>query len=578
MDRQSDRTRALLLVTGSRFTQKSLAKQLSGFLPEDVAIVPYMVEEKNPPLDGTYFTVFSSEEVYEQFLHQGGQSLISSHIVGTRTVINSNIDQILTLPRDQKILLVTDSEISAVDSISNLQRIGFDFLQLIPFYPGCDVPRGVGIAITPGDPDQIPAGMKAIYNIGTRLFDPSTVVRIMAHYGVLETEIYAYTDTFIQSLLDTAARISDVAYETSRVTKAARMQLAGNGHFAKYHFDDIIGASPGILHAKNLARKISASDLTVLLEGENGTGKELFASAIHKASGRSKEPFVAINFSALPDTLVESELFGYEEGAFTGAKKGGKIGLFQQADGGTIFLDEIGDASPALQAKLLRVIQEREIMRVGGNKIIPIDVRIIAATNRNLKQMIAEKRFRQDLYYRLKEGYLHLPALADRKEDIPLLLEDWLKTRFDGAKTISPEVTALLLERDWQGNIRELLNTMKYAFAVCDGDTILPKDLPPDEESSPPAAQAEAFSDCICTSTQRCILVAIREISENNGIPGRTGIFKHLKAQGKSVSEYRIRQELQQFQSMDLVQSATGRYGVYLTEKGWDFLVRNHPK
>ena len=578
MDRHGDREQTLLLVAGSTFTQKSLARQLSGFLPKDVVVVPHIVDGTNPKLQGKYFTVFSSEEVYAQFLHERGCTSIGSYIVGTRTVLNSHIDKILTLPRDQKILLVADSKISALDSIGNLQKIGFAYLQLIPFYPGCDAPKDVRIAITPGDLDQIPAGIEEVYNIGTRLFDPATVVRIMAHYGVLETEIYDYTDTFIQSILHTAAGISNVAYETSQISKAARTQLVQSGHFAKYHFDDIIGTSQGILHAKTIARKISSSDLTVLLEGANGTGKELFASAIHQASARSKYPFVAINFSALPDTLVESELFGYEEGAFTGAKKGGKIGLFQQADGGTIFLDEIGDASLTLQAKLLRVIQEREIMRVGGNKIIPIDVRIIAATNRNLKQMIAEKHFRQDLYYRLKEGYLHLPALADRKEDIPLLLEHWLRTRFDVSKTISPEVMARLLEHDWPGNIRELLNTMKYAFAVCDGDMILPKDLPADEGLFTAPGTAATVQDDPCTSTQICILSAIRAISEKNGIPGRSSIFQYLEAQGQPVSEYRIRQELQHSQSMGLLQSIPGRYGVYLTARGMDFLTRKRPK
>lgn len=576
MERHGYKEKALLLVAGSIFTQKSLAKQLSGFLSNDVEIIPYIIDGENPPLAGKYFTVFSSDEVYRDFINQSGGDFIEDYIIGTRTVLNSNIDKILTLPRDQKILLVADSKISALDSIDNLREIGFGFLQLIPFYPGCSLTEDIRIAITPGDPDQIPAGIEAVYNIGTRLFDPSTVVRLMARYGVLETEIYDYTDTFIKSLLDTATRISNVAYEASRVTKSVHTRLAGSGYFAKYHFDDIIGKSPSILRAKSIAQKISTSDLTVLLEGENGTGKELFASAIHQASDRSKYPFVAINFSALPDTLIESELFGYEEGAFTGAKKGGKIGLFEQASGGTIFLDEIGDASLTLQAKLLRVIQEREIMRVGGNKIIPIDVRIIAATNRSLKQMIEEKSFRQDLYYRLKEGVIHLPSLAKRKEDIPLLLDYWLHTRFDVSKTISPEVLAILMEYDWPGNIRELLNTMKYAFAVCEGDTIFPKDLPPDD--MPAAATEKSVPLTACTHTQMCILNAVKEISQRNGIPGRASIFKLLKEQEQSVSEYRIRQELRLLHAKGFLQSTSGRYGIYLTESGMELLIRTSPK
>lgn len=570
----------LLLVAGSKSTQKRLAKQLSTFLPEHLSILSYCTDEESEPLKGRYFTLFSSQEVYEQFLEQGNRDHIEQYLIGTRTILNTNIDKILTLPRDQKILLVTDSKISAMDSLHNLQEIGFDFLHLIPFYPGCTPPRGIRTAITPGDLNQVPAGIEAVFDIGARLFAPSTVIQLMAHYNILEQQVQDYTETFIKTLMETAARISNVVDETSKVMKTVRTQLAGTGYFAKYHFCDIIGESPGIRRAKDIAKKLSATDLTVLIEGDNGTGKELFASAIHQASDRNKHPFVAINFSALPDNLVESELFGYEEGAFTGARKGGKIGLFQQASGGTIFLDEIGDASLKLQAKLLRVIQEREIMRVGGNRIIPIDVRIIAATNQDLKQMIKAKTFRKDLYYRLKEGWLHIPSLAERKEDIPLLLQHWQSTVFGGSKTISRDVSEMLMRHDWPGNIRELLNTMKYAFAVCSSDTIFPDDLPIEEFSSFPRTAPEDQSSADCSDTGIRILDAIREITRQSGIPGRTAICRLLAGQGITVSEYRVRCEIQSLIKEDLVRSLPGRYGVFLTEKGTDLLSSRelHPK
>ncbi len=322
----------------------------------------------------------------------------------------------------------------------------------------------------------MPPGIDAVYNIGTRVMDFPTVVKIMSHYGVLEQQDYA--NLYLTNILDFAKRVSNIADEASKVMKTVRRELIGTGYYAKYRFDDIIGESENIQKTKVISQKIARTDLTVLIEGDNGTGKELFASAIHNASQRVRQPFVAINFSALPDHLLESELFGYEEGSFTGAKKGGKVGLFQQANGGTIFLDEIGDISIKMQAKLLRVIEEREIMKIGGDRIIPIDVRIIAATNRDLKQMIYEKTFRKDLYYRLREGYIHLPSLKERKTDIPLLVRHWQSHLFSDPKPIDHEVMEILMGHDWPGNIRELLNVIKFAFAVSERDVITKKICP----------------------------------------------------------------------------------------------------
>ena len=205
-----------------------------------------------------------------------------------------------------------------------------------------------------------------------------------------------------------------------------RTNLMKRGHTSKYDFSNIIGKSKKITETKEIARKLARSNSTLLLIGESGTGKELFAHAIHKASNKQHGPFVAVNFAALPENLLESELFGYEEGAFTGARKGGHAGLFEQAHKGTIFLDEIGDASMKIQARLLRVLQEKEVLRIGGTKIIPIDVRIIAATNKNLEDLVSAGKFREDLFYRLKVLPIRIPPLRERKEDIPLLIEKML--------------------------------------------------------------------------------------------------------------------------------------------------------
>ncbi|MGE5574399.1 MAG: sigma 54-interacting transcriptional regulator [Bacteroidota bacterium] len=237
---------------------------------------------------------------------------------------------------------------------------------------------------------------------------------------------------------------------------------------AKYTFDDIVGASPKMARAVEQARRVAATPVTVLLRGESGTGKELFAHAIHNASDRARAQFIRVNCTAIVDTLLESELFGYEEGAFTGAKRGGKRGLFEDANGGTIFLDEVGATNLALQAKLLRVLQEKEIVRVGNTRPIPVDVRVIAATNTDLEKAVREGRMREDLYYRLNVVPIFIPPLRERVEDIPLLCHSLIR-RFNQAygrnvSRISEEALAILTEYDWPGNVRELENVLSRAI------------------------------------------------------------------------------------------------------------------
>ncbi|QGP91372.1 Anaerobic nitric oxide reductase transcription regulator NorR [Neomoorella glycerini] len=249
-----------------------------------------------------------------------------------------------------------------------------------------------------------------------------------------------------------------------------RLKARREGLEAKTTFADIVGESLAIKKTIAQARQYARSEATVLIMGETGTGKELFAQAIHNASRRQGQPFVAINCAAVPENLLESELFGYEEGAFTGARKKGKPGLFELAHGGTIFLDEIGDISQAIQIKLLRVLQQREIMRVGGQHTIPIDVRVIAATNRDLLAAVREGTFRADLYYRLNVLPLYLPPLRERKEDIPALLRDMLfkanRTLARYAPVIAREILTHLPAYSWPGNVRELQNIAERIMAL----------------------------------------------------------------------------------------------------------------
>jgi Nif-specific regulatory protein len=249
----------------------------------------------------------------------------------------------------------------------------------------------------------------------------------------------------------------------------------------KFKVDFIVSASRQMEEALNLVGRVSRSSATILILGESGTGKELIARAIHYSSPRADKPFVKVNCAALPENLLESELFGHEKGAFTGAVAR-RIGRFELADQGSIFLDEIGDLSPSLQMKLLRVLQEKEFERVGSNQTIRSDVRVIAATNRNLEEAIRKGTFREDLYYRLNVVTISLPPLRERKEDIPLLVEHFLEKHNRENKknvtSLSKEVRDLLRHYDYPGNVRELENIVERAVVLCRGDTLTTQDLP----------------------------------------------------------------------------------------------------
>lgn len=257
--------------------------------------------------------------------------------------------------------------------------------------------------------------------------------------------------------------------ELSKVVKAEqkiRKEITGKSRFhAKFHFFDIIGSSVIMEQKKEIAMNIARSDLTVLIYGPSGTGKELFAQSIHNASAREYAPFVGVNCGALPPNLLESELFGYEEGAFTGAKRKGKYGLFELAHGGTIFLDEIDSLPLEMQGRLLRVLQEREVLRIGGEAIIPVDVRVIAATNQLPDELLRQKRIREDLFYRLNVLYLELPALAAHREDLPQLCESFVSEKKLQVMPLIEKLMPFFFKYEWPGNVRELYNvTQRVSF------------------------------------------------------------------------------------------------------------------
>jgi len=317
-----------------------------------------------------------------------------------------------------------------------------------------------------------------------RQMSPDTIIIMMTAFGSIETAIRAIKEG-AYDYVSKPFKLEEIKLTIQRALEQRRL-VEENLYYrqeliTKYKLDNIVGRSPQMLQVYKTIARVAESRSTVLITGESGTGKELVARAIHFNSPRASGPFVAVDCSSLAETLLESELFGHVRGAFTGAVTA-KKGLFEEADRGTCFLDEIGDISLSMQAKLLRVLQEHEVKRVGGTETIKVDVRVVAATNKDLEKEVAEKRFREDLFYRLNVVSLHLPALRERSEDIPLLADHFLRKYASENKKpvcrISPEAMDLLVRYHWPGNVRELENIIERAATLSNHNLILPEDLP----------------------------------------------------------------------------------------------------
>ena len=305
---------------------------------------------------------------------------------------------------------------------------------------------------------------------------------------------------------------------------------------------DLVSRSPAMAKIFDILPQVAESTSTVLIQGETGTGKELLVRAIHNLGPRHDKPFVAVNCSALPDTLLESELFGYKAGAFTGALKD-KPGRFALADGGTIFLDEIGELKPDLQARLLRVLQEKSFEPLGGTKTVRVDVRVLAATNQDLDAQVAKKTFRQDLYYRINIIRLELPPLRNRKEDIPLLVEHFVArlNRLQGKaiEGASPEVFALLMAHDYPGNVRELENIIEHAFVLCPEGFIMPNHLPEVFTARAPRHEIPSDHQTDLRAVERQIIISALERNHNNRLAAsrelgihKSTLFRKMKSLG----------------------------------------------
>ncbi len=317
----------------------------------------------------------------------------------------------------------------------------------------------------------------------TRALHPTTAVILMTAFGTVNTAVQAMKDgafDYVQKPFEIEEM--EVKIEKALEVKRLKHEIDYLRHTQQdiYEFDKIVGSSAALQKVLDIVKKVAKSNTTVLIRGETGTGKELIAGAIHHNSQRNTRNFVKVNCAALQENLLESELFGHEKGAFTGADKQ-RIGRFEQADGGTLFLDEIGDMSPSTQAKILRVLQEHEFERLGGTRTLRVDVRLIAATNRDLSTMVQSGHFREDLYYRLNVVSIEMPPLRERKDDIVPLAMSFIR-RFAGElkkkiEGLEPEAHKLLMRYNWPGNIRELENTIERAMLLSEGRAITPDDL-----------------------------------------------------------------------------------------------------
>jgi two-component system response regulator HydG len=380
---------------------------------------------------------------------------------------------------------------------------------------------------------------------GVLELSPSTQVIVMTAYGTIESAVEAIR----RGAFDYVAKPFKEQELLMRIEKALERRRLVNemtllaGEFReRYGLENIVGRSQALRDLLALVLRVAPSDATVLVTGESGTGKELIARALHSSSRRAQKPFIPVNCAAITETLLESELFGHAKGAFTGAIRA-RRGLFEEADGGTLFIDEVGETAPGFQAKLLRALQEGEVRRVGESQPVKVDVRVIAATNQDLRRGIAQKRFREDLFYRLNVVPLRVPALRERTEDIPLLASHFLgryNQRAGVQKSISPEAIGRLLEHSWPGNVRELENMVEQAAALSAESVIGPADIRFEALPSHGGHTHQTLADAVEAAESRTIEAALMRnggdlarVARDLGVSSTT-LWRKLKRYGLS--------------------------------------------
>jgi len=412
-------------------------------------------ENKLPVVDKRFI------DLIVEILKEKEELLEIKKLQGQLSAILNSVQEAIEVADKRGIINYVNPSFSRITGISEEERIGRNIFQ--------ESPNGaLAMALKTG---------KAIRGHRTTVGGSNAEVISNASPIVVDGRMEGAVVVF-QHITDIMRLMEELKKSTSIIENLSHK--FGQVTSSKYTFKDILGKNKKFKKVIETARRAAKSNSTVILLGESGTGKELFAHSIHEASPRREMPFIKVNCAAIPETLLESELFGFEKGAFTGAVKS-KIGKFELANGGTIFLDEIGDMNMNIQAKLLRVLQEKEFERIGGEKTIKVDVRVIAATNRNLRALVRKGQFRADLYYRLNVGEIMIPPLRERKEDLPLLIKHLIikLNRKLGKKVqgISPEAEQILFEYEWPGNVRELENVLERVMVTCDEKIITPKHL-----------------------------------------------------------------------------------------------------
>ena len=639
----------IVIVTGNENVASSIENDVRlvfGNSVEMIKLFPVQIE-KMDRVEGDLFLLTRWDNIgnlADKVADKGRMLRVS------RTIWESALKQILSIPPQSRVLVVNDSLKSSMHMRELLMDLHVDGLTYVPYYPGLYDPT-LTVAITPGESAYVPSYIEKIIDVGNRHLDVTTFLDICNILQVNTPEISKSLLQYMSLVVDLGninKQYRDILANTMRMESILRhmeqgllltlangeivmanakieqitgcsitagktqlcdvfaepvarqlaqlhcdtqtMNICGReiivkhdtihfstniyqnlyffsditylhsleqsvftrskekGFVAKYTFDDIVHQSAAMDECIRRFRIFSESDKTILIQGESGTGKELIAQSIHNSSNRRNRPFVAVNCAALPESLLESELFGYEKGAFTGAKQGGKMGLFEQANGGTIFLDEIGDVPFALQSRLLRVLQEKQVMRVGGDYIVNIDVRVIAATNQNLLEKLEAGTFRHDLYYRLNVLSGCVAPLRERREDIlPLFLH------FASMPSIPQDLAAILTSYDWPGNIRELQNAADYYMLMRDFENPLPEHI---MKNAPRRNTAQWDLD-------HAILSLLRD-----GPLGRAALMQKLKAQERDISEYALRRRLEQLEQTGLLVKQLGCNGTAITENG----------
>lgn len=392
---------------------------------------------------------------------------------------------------------------------------------------------------------------------------------------IVSSEYLEYMDGILES--SNYMVIIDDVDKLNKKQEKYRNTLIAKGHYSNYRFSDILGTSPSLKEAIKIAQKMALIDKTTLIVGETGSGKELFAHAIHSASCRKNNPFVSINCAAIPNNLLESELFGYEPGTFSGGLKEGKVGLFEIANGGTLFLDEIGELDYNIQSKLLRAIETKEIMKIGGSSLKKIDIRILAATNRDLVDQVKKKEFREDLYYRLNNFEIQVPPLRQRLDDVIGLVENFMIEDIGSKRNMSENLREFLLTYTWPGNIRELKNVTEYMINIHSGELdleSLPMYLKNRITKNPlPASNSGGLTQPNKLKTYDPeILGLIVKCLAQNEIYSRKVIQPFLKAKQVEISDYKLRNILSYLRDQAYIDYSQGPGRIVATNKGLEFL------